>query len=152
MKNSKDFPRPIVQKCTGQKSNRAKVQGVQCPSRRFFEVSGEENTRCNRANVLKNPAITGFLTKKNCTAALTHIVSKLQCSYVYLLLNGVRDNVPILCALSPGCKGSTIIGSGKRAYSCNACSWLPAFRRKRVRQPWHYSGRTRHGICRSCTY
>ena len=74
-------PRAIVQKCTGQKSFRAKVRRVQRPSRRFFAVPGEGIERGFRAKVTEYACAIGILTKKNCTATLTHIVSKLPCSY-----------------------------------------------------------------------
>ena len=73
--------RAIVQKCTGQKSFRAKVRRVQRPSRPFFAVPGEDGERGFRAKVPENACGTRVLTKKNCTATLTHIVSKLPCSY-----------------------------------------------------------------------
>ena len=74
-------PRAIVQKCTGQNSFRAKVRRVQRPSRPFFAVPGEDIERGFRAKVFENACGARVLTKKNCTATLTHIVSKLPCSY-----------------------------------------------------------------------
>ena len=71
----------IVQKCTGQKSFRAKVWRVQRPLRPFFAVPGEDGKRGFRAKVFENACGAGVLTKKNYTATLTHIVSKLPCSY-----------------------------------------------------------------------
>ena len=63
------------------KSNRVRVRRVQRPSGPVFAVSGGDGEKGFRVRVPENPCGTGLLTKKNCTATLTHIVSKLPCSY-----------------------------------------------------------------------
>ena len=52
---------------------------------RSFRRGWREGLSC------KSACGTGVLTKKNCTATLTHIVSKLPCSYVRARLNYNSD-------------------------------------------------------------
>ena len=47
----------------------------------IFPVSGEDGEKGFRVTAHENACDKEVLTKKNCTAAQTHIVSKLPCSY-----------------------------------------------------------------------
>ncbi len=74
---------PLLVQTNRAKVHRSKKQSCKglkpfSPIRAIFQ---RRVRRSNRAKVQKKPAVTGFMTKKNCTAVLTHIVSKLPCSY-----------------------------------------------------------------------
>ena len=73
-------------------TNRAKVhpskkaivqkwKGFNARKLHFFRFSEGDMRGAIVLKCPKKPVITGILTKRNCTAILTHFVSKLPCSY-----------------------------------------------------------------------